>query len=108
MALMANWNNGDNDSFAANLATVQDADGTLQKQADIYAEGWEAAQKRVTAAAEEMYDKLLNDEFFIDVLNAVEKIIGFVDNLIDRLGGLKGVLFTISTIVTKMFSDKIA
>ena len=108
MALMANWNNGDNDSFKANLVTAQDADGTLQKQADIYAEGWEAAQKRVTAAAEEMYKKLLNDEFFIYVLNAVEKIIGFVDNLIDRLGGLKGLLFTVSTIVTKLFSDKIA
>ena len=108
MALMANWNNGDNDSFKANLATAQNADGTLQEQADIYAEGWEAAQKRVTAAAEEMYTKLLNDEFFIDVLNAVEKIISFVDNLIDRLGGLKGVLFSIGTIVTKIFSDKVA
>ena len=108
MALMANWNNGDNDSFKANLATAQGADGTLQKQADIYAESWEAASKRVKTAAEAMYTKLINDEFFIDVLNAVEKIIGFVDNLIDRLGGLKGVLFSIGTILTKIFSDKIA
>jgi hypothetical protein len=52
MALMANWNNGDNDSFMANLSTARSAEGTLQQQADIYAESWEAASDRVRAAAE--------------------------------------------------------
>jgi hypothetical protein len=42
MALMENW-----DYFKDNLEVAKDATGTLQKQADIYAESWEAAQKRV-------------------------------------------------------------
>jgi hypothetical protein len=44
---MENWDNGDSDSMMANLQTTSDAEGALQDQADIYAESWEAAQKRV-------------------------------------------------------------
>jgi hypothetical protein len=33
----------------------------------------------VRAAAEAIYDKILDDDFFIDILNAIEKILGFVD-----------------------------
>jgi hypothetical protein len=42
------------------------------------------------------------------MLNSIEKIIGFVDHLIDNLGGLKGVLAAIGAIVTKVFSSQIA
>ena len=108
MALMANWNNGDSDSFQANLATAKNADGTLKEQADIYAESWEAAADRVTAAAEAIYEKLINDEFFIDLLNNIEKIIQFVDSLIDKMGGLRGVIFTLSTLLTKVFQNQLA
>jgi len=38
IALMDNW-----DFMQENLATAKGAEGTLQKQADIYAESWEAA-----------------------------------------------------------------
>jgi hypothetical protein len=54
---------------------------------------------------ESIYDKLLKDEFFIDLTNGVEKVISFVDLLIDRLGGLQGVLFSVGAIVTKVFSS---
>jgi hypothetical protein len=40
---MENWNSGDSDSMMANLQTSYGATGTLQEQADIYAESWEAA-----------------------------------------------------------------
>ena len=103
IALMDNW-----DFMEQNLATAEGSTGALQKQADIYAESWEAAQDRVRAAAEGVYDALINDEFFIDMLNAIEKIIGFVDHLIDNLGGLKGVLAAVGAILTKVFSDQIA
>jgi hypothetical protein len=43
VALMDNWDAGDSDSMTANLNTSYNASGTLQKQADIYAESWEAA-----------------------------------------------------------------
>jgi hypothetical protein len=104
MALMANWDTGDADSFVANLETATNSSGELDKQADIYAESWEGARDRVTAAAEKIYQTLLNDEFFIELLNSIEKVLTFVDQLIDNLGGLKGVLIALGAIVTKVFS----
>ena len=52
VALMENWDNGDNDSMIANLDTAYGASGALQEQADIYAESWEASKDRVQAALE--------------------------------------------------------
>ena len=91
-----------------NLNTAYDSSGTLQKQADIYAESWEAAKDRVTAAAQNIYNALINDEFFINILDKVESFLVFVRNLIDNLGGLKGTLLTISSIVLQLFSSQIA
>ena len=108
VALLDNWNTNDGDSMMANLNTANTATGALQDQADIYAESWEAARDRVTAAAESIYKSLLNDEFFIDVANSIEKIISFVDHLIDNLGGVKGVLTALGAIATKVFSTQIS
>ena len=82
ISLMDNW-----DTFQKNLTSAKTAEGTIQKQADIYAESWEAAKDRVTAAAEAIYSKLINDEFFIDILNGFEKFLNGVSNVIDGLGG---------------------
>ena len=103
MTLMDNW-----DFFQKNLATAQNSEGTLQEQADIYAESWEAARDRVTAAAEEIYSQLLNDDFFIDLNNVFAGFLGIISDAIDGLGGLKGVLLGISTLVTKVFGKEIA
>ena len=103
IALMENW-----DKMQTNLNTANTASGTLQSQADIYAESWEAARDRVKAAAEKIYSDLLKDDFFIDLLKNIEKILGFVDSLINQLGGLKGVLTSIGAIVTKVMHDSIA
>ena len=96
------------DFYEQNLSSAQNADGTLQAQADIYAESWEAASNRVDASLESIYNKLLNDEFFIDVLNSIADIIEGVDNLIDRFGGLRGTLTLVGALLTKVFSNQIA
>ena len=103
MSLMSNW-----DKMEINLGVAADAEGTLQEQADIYAESWEAASKRVEAAAQGIYDSLINDDFFIDLLNGFEKLLSFVDAAIDGLGGMKGVLTMVVAVATKLFSGQIA
>ena len=108
VALMENWNNGDNDSFQANLSTINTSSGALQEQADIYAESWEAASNRVRAAAEGIYQDLLDDDFFITALDGFEKILTSVDNTIGAMGGLKGVLSIISTLLLKTFGSDIS
>ena len=103
VALMDNW-----DFFQQNLDTTSGAEGALQKQADIYAESWEAARDRVTAAAEEIYSQLLNDDFFIDLNNGFAKALNGVSDFIKGIGGLRGVLLGLGTVVLTVFKDQIA
>ena len=98
MALMDNW-----DDMQVNLDTAQNSDGTLQKQADIYAESWEAARDRVKAAAEAIYSDLLDDSAFINVLNIVEELLQGVDLLIDSFGGFGSMLPLIGSVLLKIF-----
>lgn len=103
VALMDNW-----DFYEQNLFSAQTSDGTLQKQADIYAESWEAASDRVEAALQGLYDSLLNDEAFIDILNGTEKIISGFEMLIDSAGGFGGVITGLGVIFTNVFRKQIA
>lgn len=102
IALMDNW-----DFMQENLETVAKASGTLDEQAQIYAESWEAAKKRVQAAAESIYQDLLKDDFFIGLTDAFGSVLEFIDKIIDSLGGLSGVLPGIALLVNKIFGDKI-
>ena len=91
------------DYYKKNLARAQSADGSLQEQADIYAESWEAASKRVKAAMETIYSSLLSDEFFIDLADGVGSFLEILNSVIKSLGGMKGLLLGITSIVlTKM------
>ena len=103
IALMDNW-----DFFGENLEVARDATGTLQEQADIYAESWEAARNRVKAASEEIYGQLLNDDFFIDLNDALAKTLNLVSDFIKGIGGLKGVLLALGTIALGVFKNQIA
>lgn len=60
------------DYYKENLAKAQDADGSLQEQANVYAESWEAARDRVTASLETIYDQLLDDKAFIQLTNILQ------------------------------------
>ena len=101
VSLMDNW-----DYFGENLQIAQGSEGTLDKQADIYAESWEAASKRVRASAEAIYEALLNDDFFIDLLNGLEKVLDGVGGLIDGFGGLGGIMSTLGSVFLTMYAKK--
>jgi hypothetical protein len=96
---MDNW-----DKFEMNLEVAEGAEGALQEQADIYAESWEAASDRATAALEAIYEKLLDDEFLVDLIDGFTGFLELVDNLIDNLGGLPGVLALVGAGFTKIFN----
>ena len=99
IALMENW-----DDMEKNLDIAYNATGALDTQAEIYADSWEAASNRVRAAAEGVYDSLINDEFFIFLLNGFEKVLTGVEGLIDGFGGLKGVASITGALLLKQFS----
>ena len=103
IALMDNF-----DFYQKNLFAAQTSEGSLQEQADIYAESWEAAQKRVKASAESVYNAILNDKFFIDLNNNFAKLLDGVKTFIDGMGGVQGVLLSLGAIVTRVFQKQIA
>lgn len=108
VSLMDNWDAGDSDSMMANLETAYGSTGALTEQADIYAESWQAARDRVKAAAEDIYDSILDEKFFIGMLDGFETVLSGVGNLIDSLGGLPGILSAVGVIMTRVFSKQIA
>ena len=101
IALMDNW-----DFMKENLATANNATGELQKQADIFAESWEAARKNVKASAEGIYDSLIKDEFWIDLTNGFAGFLKIIESAIDSVGGLKGVLLGLAIILQKQFGER--
>lgn len=101
IALMESW-----DDVEKNLQTAQNSEGTLQNQADIYAESWEAAQKRVKAAAQGIYQDLLDDKFFIGLTNGLEKVLEVIHEVINGFGGMKGVLTAIGSIFLTTYAQK--
>ena len=102
MALMDNF-----DFYKQNQEIARNSEGTVQAQADIYAKSWEAAQKRVKAASESLYSDLINDDFFISLNNGFASVLNLLDQFIDKIGGLKGLLPAVSTMLLGMFSGQI-
>lgn len=102
MTLMNN-----SDFFRQNVETAKGSEGSLQEQADIYAESWEAAQKRVKAAAQAIYQDLLDDKFFITILNGFEKVLTGIDGFIDSIGGLKTLVPAVGALFLTLFKDQI-
>lgn len=95
------------DYFKELVGVAENSEGTLQKQADIYAESWEASKKRVQASLEEIYKQLVNDKFFIGLNDTLSDTLNITSKLIDSLGGLPGVLGVISTLMLKSFGPDI-
>lgn len=95
------------DYFKELVGVAKNSEGTLQKQADIQAESWEASKKRVQASLEEIYKQLVNDKFFIGLNDTLSDTLNITSKLIDSLGGLPGVLGVVSTLMLKSFGPDI-
>lgn len=103
IALMDNW-----EYFQQNLQVANTAEGTLNQQAEIYAESWGAAKDQVKAAMEEIYSSLLNDDFFINLTKGFAEFIDVIDNIIDGLGGLKGIVAILGSVMLKAFGPQLS
>lgn len=95
------------DYFKELVGVAKNSEGTLQEQADIYAESWEASKKRVQASLEEIYKQLVSDKFFIGLNDTLSDTLNITSKLIDSLGGLPGVLGVISSLMLKSFGPDI-
>ena len=102
MALMDNW-----DYFQENVDRANNAAGSLQKQQDIYAEGWQAASNRVKASMEGIFDSIIDDKGIIKMTNAFAGALDIVNGLSTGLGGLGGILGSVGSIMLSRYSKEI-
>ena len=103
VALMDRW-----DIFKKNLGIAYGSEGALTEQANIYAESWEAARDRVKASWENVADSLIDEQLFIDADNVVTPVLNFIAEISDGLGGLKGLISLIGTLLLSNYGPKIA
>jgi TP901 family phage tail tape measure protein len=102
ISLMDNYSD-----FKDNVGSSKGAEGTLSNQAAIYAQSWEAAQERVRAAMENVFDSLIDEDFFIDLANGMTKFINGIATVIDGLGGMQGILTLVGSLFLSYFAKEI-
>lgn len=103
MALMENQ-----DMYKKSMSIAGNAEGTLQSQADIQAESWEAASKRVKASLEGIYQNLIPEKGLISATKTMSKILDVVNEMIKGLGGLQGIVIQVGSALATAFSSNIA
>lgn len=96
------------DFFRENVKEAAQATGELKKQAEVYTESWEAARDRVKNAAQDVYDSLINEDFFIEFDNLAAGFLHTTADMLDGLGGMRGVLLALGGILTKVFQKQMA
>lgn len=103
MALMNEW-----DFFKENVQTAKESTGALEEQQEIYSEGWEAASERLTASLQNIYQNLLDDSFFIDIIDDLAVLTNGIGDFIETLGGLEGVALTLTPILLNAFGSELS
>ncbi len=102
MALMENW-----DYFKENLNIANTSTGSLQRQQDIYEQSWNAANQRLRASFEGLWDSLINSDSFIGLTNGLTSIVDMITTISKSLGGGGGVLSLLGAGLTKIYSKEL-
>ena len=102
MSLMNNY-----DDFKVNVDIAENSEGTLDAQAEIYAQSWEAASKRAQASMEDIYDSIINDDAIIGLVDTVSHVTDAIAEAIDGFGGFGSILTMVGSIFVNKFSGKI-
>lgn len=102
IALFDNW-----DMYTEAVNTSKNAMGTLQIQQDIYMESTEAHLEQMGAAAEDLYDSLLNAKGINSVIDGLTSILNLSSSFVDSIGGASGVLMGLGSVGLKVFNKQI-
>lgn len=102
ISLLSNW-----DYMQSNLDVAANAEGTVAKQQAVYEKSFEAATTRLQAAWEEFYQKILDDDALVWLVDRLTDLVKIINTLTDGLGGLPGILTVILGLVGKFQGDKI-
>ena len=103
VALFDNW-----DMYSNAINTSRNSMGALQHQQDIYMESTEAHLQVLQTQWEDLYDSLLDTDTINTLVDALTKIVKLITNLVDSMGGFKGMLSGIIGLTGTVFSKNLA
>lgn len=93
--------------FQSNIDIAKSGEGTLDEQSFLYAQSWEAANERVKASMEGLYQELLDDDFFKGILDFAADFVSGFTKAVDAVGGLAPILTLLSTIIINKMAPNI-
>ena len=96
IALMDNW-----DTVQLNVELAEDSENTLQEQADIWGDSWEAASKRVKESQNILYEQFINDESITGLTNLFADLISGINEAIDAMHGIGPMALMLAGIFSK-------
>lgn len=102
-ALFENW-----DEYSRAMSVAANAQGTLNKQNEEFMTGMEAAGNKVTAAWENIVNKMIDDDTIIEIVKGFGTFIEVIDWTIDKLGGIGPVLLAITGIIVGKLTPSIS
>ena len=101
-ALFENW-----DMYQSNLSVSENAEGTLQKQQNIYMESTAAHLEQLSAAGERIKDALFDNESVNKLIDALTWITDKIGWIIESVGGGLPIFMTSLGSIATMFASKI-
>jgi TP901 family phage tail tape measure protein len=96
LSLMDNWS-----EVQSNILKAEGSTGEISKQANIWAESYEAAAKRVEEAKARVSENFLNSEDVVNLTNAFADLITWTDSFIESVGGIIPLGLTIVGLFSK-------
>lgn len=103
IALFDNWA-----EYEDALTVSMNANGTLQKQQEIYAESLTAKLNELTAAKEKLFMAFVDNDGIKDFLDGLAKVISQFGTFIDKIGGGKTALMQLGIVAMKVFDKQIS
>lgn len=103
LALFDNW-----DDYVSTLGLVQDAEGELQKQQDIYMESTAAHLNQLDAQWEDLFDSFLDPNTINDFADGLRTVVDLATNFVDALGGGEEVLLAFGAIAGRVFKEQLS
>lgn len=102
ISLFDNW---DKAMYALNVS--MEANGILQQQQDIHMERTSTHLKDLTASLESLYMSAIDNDSINNVVDSLTKGVEGIDNFIQSIGGMGGILRTLGSVGMMVFSDQI-
>ena len=103
IALFDHW-----EQYSEMLNVSLGAQGTLNEKNARYMDSLAAHINTFRTAVEGMQDSLLNEDALMDVYDIGTKLVNVVQNIIDGMGGMRGMLLGLGALGATVFRDQIA